>query len=82
MRECKGSTLISGMLSHLIRLIKLIYMINHWACVVCANNHQQCTMFGFVLLGDETVDTFEWAFNAFKMCMGCDGPRVMLIGMC
>jgi hypothetical protein len=46
-----------------------------------ANNHLQCTVFGFVLLGDETVETFEWTFNAFKTCMGCEGPRVMLIGM-
>jgi hypothetical protein len=32
-------------------------------------------------LGDETVDTFEWVFNAFKTCMGAEGPRVMLTGM-
>jgi hypothetical protein len=31
-------------------------------------------------LGDETVDTFEWVFNAFKICMGTEGPRVMLTG--
>jgi hypothetical protein len=48
---------------------------------VGANHHLHCTLFGFVLLGDETVDTFEWAFNAFKTCMGCEGPRVMLTGM-
>jgi hypothetical protein len=29
---------------------------------VGANSHLQCTVFGFVLLGDE-VQTFEWAFN-------------------
>jgi hypothetical protein len=34
-----------------------------------ANHHLHCTLFGFVLLGDATVDTFEWAFNAFKTCM-------------
>ncbi|WVZ50123.1 hypothetical protein U9M48_001410 [Paspalum notatum var. saurae] len=45
---------------------------------VGANNHLQCTTFGFVLLGDETIETFEWVFNAFKTCMGGDGPRVML----
>jgi hypothetical protein len=33
------------------------------------------------LLGDETVETFEWVFNAFKTCMGTEGPRVMLTGM-
>jgi hypothetical protein len=48
---------------------------------VGANHHLQCTMFGFALLGDETVETFEWTFNAFKTCMGGDGPRVMLTGM-
>ncbi|WVZ50471.1 hypothetical protein U9M48_001718 [Paspalum notatum var. saurae] len=45
---------------------------------VGANNHLQCTTFGFVLLEDETIETFEWAFNAFKTCMGGDGARVML----
>ncbi|WVZ96654.1 hypothetical protein U9M48_042264 [Paspalum notatum var. saurae] len=40
---------------------------------VGANNHLQCTTFGFVLLGDETIETFEWAFNAFKMCVGVTG---------
>ncbi|WVZ49235.1 hypothetical protein U9M48_000609 [Paspalum notatum var. saurae] len=33
---------------------------------VGANNHLRCTTFGFVLLGDETIETFEWAFNASK----------------
>jgi hypothetical protein len=47
-----------------------------------ANNHLQCFVFRFVLLGDETMDTFEWVFSAFKTCMGCNGPRVMLTGMC
>ncbi|WVZ98225.1 hypothetical protein U9M48_043692, partial [Paspalum notatum var. saurae] len=41
---------------------------------VGANNHLQCTIFGFVLLGDETIETFEWAFNAFKMCMEDQDP--------
>jgi hypothetical protein len=31
-----------------------------------ANSHLQCTVFGFVLLGDEIVQIFEWAFNSFK----------------
>jgi len=48
---------------------------------VGSNHHLQCTIFGFALLGDETVDTFEWVFNTFKTCMGCDEPRVMLTGM-
>jgi hypothetical protein len=48
---------------------------------VGCNHHLQCTVFGFTLLGDETVDTFEWVFNAFKTCMGAEGPRVMLTGM-
>ncbi|WVZ84959.1 hypothetical protein U9M48_031925, partial [Paspalum notatum var. saurae] len=45
---------------------------------VGANHHLQCAVFGFALLGDETVETFEWVFNAFKTCMGGEGPRVML----
>ncbi|WVZ52972.1 hypothetical protein U9M48_003970 [Paspalum notatum var. saurae] len=45
---------------------------------VGANHHLQCAIFGFALLGDETVKTFEWVFNAFKTCMGIEGPRVML----
>jgi hypothetical protein len=48
---------------------------------VGSNHHLHCTLFGFVLLGDETVDTFKCAFNAFKTCMGCEGPRVMLTYM-
>ena len=48
---------------------------------VGANHHLQCAVFGFELLGDETVETFEWVFNAFKTCMGGEGPRVMLTGM-
>ncbi|WVZ63324.1 hypothetical protein U9M48_012965 [Paspalum notatum var. saurae] len=55
---------------------------------VGANHHLQCAVFGFALLGDEIVETFEWVFNAFKTCMGTfktcmgtEGPRVMLTGM-
>jgi hypothetical protein len=48
---------------------------------VGCNHHLQCTVFGFTLLGDENVDTFEWVFNAFKTCMGPEGPRVILTGM-
>jgi hypothetical protein len=47
---------------------------------VASNHHPQCTIFAFALLGDEIVDTFEWVFNAFKTCMGTEGPRVMLTG--
>ena len=47
---------------------------------VGSNHHLHCTIFAFALLGDETVDTFEWVFNAFKTCMGTEGPRVMLTG--
>jgi hypothetical protein len=39
---------------------------------VGANHHLQCTVFGFSLLRDETVD---------KTCMGTEGPRVMLTGV-
>ncbi|WVZ52506.1 hypothetical protein U9M48_003559, partial [Paspalum notatum var. saurae] len=45
---------------------------------VGVNHHLQCVVFGLALLGDETVETFEWVFNAFKTCMGTEGPRVML----
>jgi hypothetical protein len=37
----------------------------------------QYTVFGFKLLGDETIDTFEWVFIAFKTCMRPEGPRVI-----
>ena len=50
------------------------------AMFVGANNHLQCTIFGFALLGDETVETFEWVFGAFKRCMGGEGPRCILTG--
>ncbi|WVZ63333.1 hypothetical protein U9M48_012973 [Paspalum notatum var. saurae] len=42
---------------------------------VGANHHLQCAVFGFALLGDETVEIFEWVFNAFKTCMGGEDPR-------
>ena len=29
----------------------------------------------------ETVETFEQVFNAFKTCMGIEGPMVMLTNM-
>jgi hypothetical protein len=48
---------------------------------VGSNHHLQCTIFAFALLGDETVNTFEWVFNTFKAYMGSDRPQVMLIGM-
>jgi hypothetical protein len=44
---------------------------------VGSNHHLHSTIFAFALLGDETVDTFEWVFNVFKTCMGTKGPRVM-----
>ena len=47
---------------------------------VGANHHLQCSVFGFALLADETIETFEWVFNSFKKCMGGEGPRVMLTG--
>jgi hypothetical protein len=47
---------------------------------VGSNHHLQCTIFAFAWLGDETIDIFEWVFNAFKTCMGTEGPRVMLTG--
>ncbi|WVZ90774.1 hypothetical protein U9M48_037042 [Paspalum notatum var. saurae] len=33
---------------------------------VGANHHLECIVFAFTFLGDKTVETFEWVFNAFK----------------
>ncbi|WVZ89640.1 hypothetical protein U9M48_036019, partial [Paspalum notatum var. saurae] len=72
----RGITSILVMLLHSIQLIRLTYMTNRYACLLVRIT--TCAVFGFALLGDETVETFEWVFNAFKTCMGTEGPRVML----
>ena len=39
---------------------------------VGVNNHLQSTIFGVALVGNESSDSFEWIFNAFKWCMRKD----------
>jgi hypothetical protein len=48
------------------------------AIFVGASHHLQNTIFGCALLGDETQDTFEWVFRAFKKCMGTNRTRCIL----
>ena len=50
------------------------------AIFVGANHHLQNTVFGCVLLGDETIPTFEWVFQAFKRCKGKIRTRCILTG--
>ena len=50
------------------------------AVFVGANHHLQNTIFGCALLGDETIPTFEWVFQAFKKCMGKMRTRCILTG--
>jgi hypothetical protein len=50
------------------------------AIFVGANHHPHNTIFGCALLGDETQDTFEWVFQAFKKCMGTNMTRCILTG--
>lgn len=51
------------------------------AMFVGANHHLQCTIFGFALLGDETIETFEWVFSTFKRCMDGVAPKCILTGI-
>ncbi|WVZ70134.1 hypothetical protein U9M48_018826 [Paspalum notatum var. saurae] len=39
------------------------------ALFVGGNNHLHNTLFGCALLGDETIETFQWVFQSFKRCM-------------
>lgn len=45
---------------------------------VGSNHHLQNVIFGFVLLGDETEETFEWVFRTFQRCMGGKDPICIL----
>lgn len=45
---------------------------------VGSNNHLHCTIFGFALLGDETVDTFKWFSMHSKHVWGLKDRVVML----
>lgn len=51
------------------------------AVFVGVNNHLQSTIFGCALMGDETVDSFEWVFSTFLRCMGGKQPICILTGM-
>ncbi|CAL4981349.1 unnamed protein product [Urochloa decumbens] len=48
------------------------------ALFVGSNHHLQNSLFGCALLGDETAETFEWVFKAFKKCMGGNKTRCIL----
>uniref|UniRef100_K3YLY1 Protein FAR1-RELATED SEQUENCE n=1 Tax=Setaria italica TaxID=4555 RepID=K3YLY1_SETIT len=48
------------------------------AMFVGSNHHLQNTLFGCALLGDETAETFELVFKAFKKCMGQSRTRYIL----
>ncbi|XP_034593774.2 protein FAR1-RELATED SEQUENCE 5 [Setaria viridis] len=48
------------------------------AMFVGSNHHLQNTLFGCALVGDETAETFEWVFKAFKKCMGQIRTRCIL----
>lgn len=50
------------------------------AMFVGSNHHLQNTLFGCALVGDETAETFEWVFKAFKKCMGQSRTRCILTG--
>ena len=50
------------------------------AMFVGGSNHLKNIVFAFALLGDETMETFEWVFSTFKRCMGGTEPRVILTG--
>ncbi|KAM3196560.1 hypothetical protein ACQJBY_072320 [Aegilops geniculata] len=48
------------------------------AMFVGSNHHLQNVIFGFALLRDETEETFKWAFQTFKTCMGDKEPHCIL----
>ena len=50
------------------------------AMFVGANHHLQNTYFGCALLGDETIETFQWVFQAFKKCMEGHRTECILTG--
>ena len=51
------------------------------AMFVGSDHHLHNTVFGCALLGDETTETFEWVFRAFKKCMGKNRTRCILTGV-
>lgn len=48
---------------------------------VGVNHHFQSTIFGGVLLTEETVEAFQWAFQAFLEAMDNKHPKTILTGM-
>lgn len=45
---------------------------------VGVNNHYQCCLFGCVLLHEETVESFKWAFETFLSAMDNKPPKTIL----
>ncbi|XP_041995700.1 protein FAR1-RELATED SEQUENCE 5-like [Salvia splendens] len=48
------------------------------ALFVGVNHHKQTTVFGVALLYDETIETFEWFFDAFEDAMMGKRPKTIL----
>ncbi|WVZ90258.1 hypothetical protein U9M48_036573 [Paspalum notatum var. saurae] len=48
------------------------------AMFVSGNNYLKNTLFGCALLGDETIETFRWVFQAFKRCMRKNRTKTIL----
>ena len=49
---------------------------------VGVNNHYQSTIFGGVLMREETIAGFEWAFRNFVEVMNRKHPVTILTGRC
>uniref|UniRef100_A0ACD5UC92 Uncharacterized protein n=1 Tax=Avena sativa TaxID=4498 RepID=A0ACD5UC92_AVESA len=49
---------------------------------VGVNNHFQTTFFGAVLLTEETIKAFSWAFKIFVEAMGGRSPKTILTDQC
>lgn len=47
---------------------------------VGVNNHFQSTIFGAVLMREETTVAFEWVFKTFVNTMNGKHPRTILTG--
>ena len=44
------------------------------------NNHYQCCVFGCVVLREETVESFEWAYETFLSSVDNKVPKTFLTG--
>ncbi|XP_048560770.1 protein FAR1-RELATED SEQUENCE 5-like isoform X2 [Triticum urartu] len=49
---------------------------------VGVNNHYQSTLFGCVILREETEDSFKWAFSTFVEANGGKTPQTILTDQC